>query len=106
MANAVQNIQHRTRIVKFNLKQRIVARHHDGLHTFIIAQQQLAAWLGSFDERTCASTRFSSSIRSTSTSIFPPLALRPKIRAGITRVLLKTSRSPGLSWCNKSVNTP
>lgn len=65
-----------------------------------------APGFGAFEARICARMRLSSSIRSTSTSILPPLALRPNRRAGITRVLLKTRRSPGLSLSSKSVKVP
>ena len=37
---------------------------------------------------------------------YAPLSLRPNRRAGITRVLLKTRRSPGLSLSSKSVKVP
>jgi hypothetical protein len=52
----------------------------------------------------CTSARCSSSTRSTSNSIRPPLALRPNKRAGITRVSLNTSRSPGRSSSGNSRN--
>ena len=65
-----------------------------------------APGFGALEARICARIRLSSSMRSTSTSILPPLALRPNRRAGITRVLLKTSRSPGLSLSSKSVKVP
>ena len=58
--------------------------------------------LGDFDERICAKKRYSSSMRSTKTSIFPPLALRPNILAGITRVLLKINKSPSSIKSNTS----
>jgi len=44
---------------------------------------------------TCASASLPGSRRSTRISTRPPLSLRPCRRAGITRVSLNTSRSPG-----------
>src|SRR3546814_10729714 len=46
---------------------------------------------------TCASASLPGSRRSTRISTRPPLSLRPCRRAGITRVSLNTSRSPGRS---------
>ncbi|ANM79829.1 hypothetical protein A4U88_2501 [Serratia marcescens] len=83
-----------------------MARHHGGGDALVIPSSSSAPGLGAFDARTCASTRWSSSTRSTSTSILPPLTLRPNMRAGITRVLLNTSRSPASSLSSRSVNTP
>jgi flagellar biosynthesis GTPase FlhF len=54
--------------------------------------------------RTCARARRGSVMRSTRTSTCPPLSLRPRSRALMTRVSLKTSRSPARSRPGRSVN--
>ena len=54
--------------------------------------------------RTCASTRPGPVIRSTSTSTLPPLSRRPSRRAGITRVSLKTTRSPASTSSGNRLN--
>ena len=54
MADAVEDIQYRTFIVKFDFKQRVVTCHHRGVDAFIIAQQQLGARLRRFR---CANVR-------------------------------------------------
>ena len=43
MADAVENIQHRAFIIKFDFKQCAVARGHCCVNTFVIAQQQFCA---------------------------------------------------------------
>ena len=48
MADIVQNIQHRPRIVELNFKQRIVTRRHGRFDAFVFAQQQLCARLRRF----------------------------------------------------------
>ena len=50
--------------------------------------------LGDLDAFICARARLSSNKRSINISIFPPDAFFPYIRAGITFVLLKISKSP------------
>ena len=55
--------------------------------------------------RTCASTRCSSSTRSTNTSSLPPDSFCPNMRAGITLVLLKINRSFSLTSDKISLNT-
>ncbi len=50
--------------------------------------------LGARLARTCASTLWSSSSRSTRTSTLPPDTFSPSKRAGITRVSLNTNKSP------------
>ena len=52
--------------------------------------------------RHCASARRSSSTRSSSNSMRPPVSFSPNRRAGMTRVLLKTSRSPRASSAGRS----
>src|SRR5471032_776364 len=59
---------------------------------------------GDFEARTWASTVRSSSTRSTSASILPPLSLTPKKRALSTRVSFITSRSPACSRPTMSAN--
>ena len=58
--------------------------------------------LGDLLARTWARTRSGPSNRSTRISTRPPLALWPNSRARITRVSLKTSRSPGRSKAGRS----
>ncbi|CCK05791.1 hypothetical protein BN128_4097 [Cronobacter sakazakii 696] len=48
MADTVQNIQHRARVVKLHFEQRVVARGHRGVYAFIIAQQKFRARLWRF----------------------------------------------------------
>lgn len=78
MADGVKNIQHRTRIIKLNFKQSAVTRGHGRVNTFVVAQQQFRTRFWRFRSANMRQMRLSSSIRSTSTSILPPLALRPK----------------------------
>ncbi|RMS05235.1 hypothetical protein ALP75_200581 [Pseudomonas syringae pv. actinidiae] len=60
--------------------------------------------LGDLLARTCASTRWPSSTRSTRISSLPPEAFCPNKRAGMTRVLLNTIKSPERKCSSKSVN--
>lgn len=43
MADGVENIQHRTRVIKLNFKQSAVTRGHGRVDTFVVAQQQFRA---------------------------------------------------------------
>ncbi len=93
MADAVENIQHRAFIIKFDFKQCAVAR---GLVALILSSSPSsgsAPGFGAFEARICARMRLSSSIRSTSTSILHPLALRPNRRAGIARCIIKNQKN-------------
>ena len=95
MADSVENVQHAARVVELNFKQRVVARNHGRFNAFIVAEQQRRARFRRFRRANVPRIRLSSSMRSTSTSILPPLALRPNRRAGITRVLLKPADRQG-----------
>lgn len=48
MADPVEDLQHRTLVVKFHFKQRAMTRQHRGLNALVIAQQQLGARLRRF----------------------------------------------------------
>ena len=61
--------------------------------------------LGDLLARRWASTSWPGSTRSTSASTAPPLAFSPNSRALMTRVSLKTSRSPGCSSAGRSRKT-
>ena len=61
--------------------------------------------LGGWLARTIASTSCSPSMRSTITSMRPPLSLRPASRAWMTRVSLNTSRLPGAMSSGRSASS-
>ena len=91
MTDALEQRQHV--LVEDEFEQGIVPRDHFSCATTV--EQDLRAGFGDLLERTCASTLRLPVTRSTRISSLPPVAFWPNSRAGMTRVLLKTIRSPG-----------
>jgi hypothetical protein len=82
------------------MEQPVVARDHAALLPNVIVAPGFGMWLA-FN---CTHAASSAITRSTSASTRPPVGFSPCRRARITRVSLKTIRSPAATSAGRSVN--
>ena len=102
LAMAVEPIDQRARARKRSRKKR--SSRDTTLRCALPGSSSMAPGFGGWLARICTQASVGETMRSTSISTRPPVAFRAKTRALMTRVSLKTSRSPARSIRGMSAN--